>query len=322
MAAAVSLARYLMDEASSGTGPTTLVDDTGNSNDLGIVYGSSMAWDSIAAGNGLTYTGNAGVCNLADIITNGTVGSTLNGATEASAVTVSDGNGVFTSGGHLITLAEGNFAPQFNIQVNNTGVVQVYCMGTIWSFPAISGLTVIHAVIDTTEGTTNDRVSCFFDGVEQVGTGTVIINSTFALTTAHNITVGNRSTGFRSLSGSLYYAELFSGILTQEEIDDQVTNLLANNDADASSGGGGGGEGDTYLSKLQSLGFSGTPGVMQVAYLADQGFTGDYNQALYQHLAALGYTDEGVMNRLKQKQDAEGYASLGEMMTKTGILPL
>lgn len=78
----------------------------------------------------------------------------------------------------------------------------------------------------------------------------------------------------------------------------------------------------TYYDKLIGLGFSGTLGMMQVAYLAGQGFTGDHNQALYQFLGSLGYTREGVMNRLKQKQNAEGFVTIGEMMTKTGIIPV
>lgn len=324
MAAAVSLARYLMDEASSGTTPTTLVDDTGNSNDLAITYASSMAWDSIAAGNGLTYTGNSGICVLNDCVTNGNVGSTLNGATEACLLSLSDGNGVFSSGGRTISVSDGNLTQQLSIDVTNTGGVTVYFDGNNFIFPAISGLTVVHACFDSTQSTNATRVKVYFDGVQQtLVAGTMLINSTLDITTAHDMLVGNRGTGFRSLSGSVYYAEIFSGLLTQEEITSQVTNLLANNDADASSGGApGGGTGNTYIERLTSLGFTGTPGMALVAYLADAGFTGDFNQAMYQHLEGLGYTSEGMMNRLKQKQDAEGFVTLGEMMTKVGILPL
>ena len=71
MAAASSIARWLLDEASSGTTPTECADDQ-SSNTLTIDYSSGDAnWTSVAAGNGLDFTASAGATDAAVAIISG-----------------------------------------------------------------------------------------------------------------------------------------------------------------------------------------------------------------------------------------------------------
>ena len=118
---ATSVGRWLLDEASSGTTPTTAADDTGNSNTLTVDYSSGDAeWTSIASGNGVDFTAtvataNTAILTLSDIANNGNIGSSFgSGTQQLSFIMVFDIDAGDASGPRLVQIGtdsgDGDFA--------------------------------------------------------------------------------------------------------------------------------------------------------------------------------------------------------------------
>jgi len=254
----VSVARYLLDEAASGTTPTECADDE-NSNTLTIDYSSGDAvWVEPASNKrGLDFTRSpaqtdTAIAELADISTNGNVGSSLDSVTQASllmVVTVENGSDlgarifhIGTSSGNgdfgVIIQADGDVGVRWDNEGGGSGIEKVFT-GPTWA-----GLQVIAVIIDTPNATAALRMRVFVDDSELTGTGAditqnVAIDAVNA--TNRSICIGNRPSQNRNIEGAIFYCELFTGILTATEITDSKTALLANNDADWQAGGGGGG---------------------------------------------------------------------------------
>ena len=253
MAAAVSIARWLLDEASSGTGPTTVADDQGP-NDLTIDYSSGDAeWTSIAAGNGMDFTAlpatsNTAVVELEDIATNGDIGSSLDGVSELSLILVGDivaGSGL---GSRFFAIGSNSGNTDFSLVVETARVVVRWDEesggsggGVDYVFP--SGVTTIGVTVDTSEAASADRVKLYYDGVLQSlvsESPALTLNSTLdsVNSTNRSATIGNRPSHNRNVQGRVYYCELFNGILTATQHLDAHNALNTDNDAnwDAPSG--------------------------------------------------------------------------------------
>lgn len=248
-----SIARWLLDEASSGTGPSTVADSEG-SNDLTIDYSSGdAAWSSIGAGNGLDFTATAGgvdtaVAELADIAGNGEIGSSLDGATTISLLAVVDvdnGASVVSRMFYVGTSSgDGDFSllhddSNLVVRFDNDGDFQTEVL-----YPSIagSGVTVVAVVVDTTETTDTDRIKVWYDGSLQTrvdGGGWPAEDESLDLVNAsdRSACIGNRPSGDRNIDGKIYYVELFTGALTGTEISDSNTALGSNNDANWVGGG-------------------------------------------------------------------------------------
>lgn len=244
MAAAVSIARWLLSEASSGQTPTTCADDTGNSNTLTIDYATADAnWTSIAAGNGLDFVAASGTganakAALANISANGNIGSSLASATEASLIIRGDFTGysggaraffIGTTSGNgdfAITIDTANLMIRWDREVSSTDAFVIY--------PLTSGLTTVGVSVDTTEATGADRCKVYYDGVLQTASSGAVLGSSKALTgindTANSCVIGNRNNGDRGMQGPVYYCELFTGVLTATQHSDAHTALASNND--------------------------------------------------------------------------------------------
>ena len=78
---------------------------------------------------------------------------------------------------------------------------------------------------------------------------------------------------------------------------------------------------DNYFDRLGELGFTGSLSVRQFDYLTNQGVSGATSKRKFEHLRNLGYTGRTVSEMLKQKTEAEGFITVGEMMYKTGLIP-
>ncbi len=239
----VSIARWLLNEASSGQGPTTAADDTGNGNDLtSIQYGGTdLNWTNIAAGRGLSFSPNdhSAIVELDNIVANGNIGSSLDNAKQFSFIIRADliaglgtGSRVFfigTDGGNgdiaLITDSS------LGVQVRMNDSVGSNEASYATSFPA--GLHTWGVTVDTTLGVTVDRVKLYKDGVLQTVTATDFsqdetlgaINNT-----NHNVNIGNRGNLNRGCEADIYYVELFTGCLPESEHLRAHNALVNNND--------------------------------------------------------------------------------------------
>jgi len=251
MAAASSIARWLLNEASSGTTPTECADDEG-SNTLTIDYSSGdAAWTSVAAGNGLDFTATAGSSNTAiaeldDIATNGDIGSSLDAVSEVSFILRATIDAGAASGSRLFAIGTNSGDTDLSIVVDTT-VLRIRWdqesggVDDTVSYSIPSGITTIGVSIDTTEAAGADRCKVYYDGsLETAAGGTLTLDSTLdnINNTNRYATIGNRPSQNRNIDGKIYYAELFTGVLTSTQQSDAHTALASGNDAnwDADAG--------------------------------------------------------------------------------------
>jgi len=229
--------RYYLDEAASGTGPTSIVDASGNAYDLDTVnYGSgNMAFTESVAGRGLKSTAIAGTQRAVHAIndTSDAVRDAMVGVQKCTIEIVCSLIGGNNSGGRIFGI---NDRVGENGRFMLKGVV-TSAQGAVLSFndddSFFTGITlsatrtVWHFVVDTTQATLADRCKVYRDGVlDSVTVSSIAQNTTLSIGSGHDLIMFNRenSSAFeRSVDATLYYAAMYSGALTAGEA---LTNAL------------------------------------------------------------------------------------------------
>lgn len=236
------VARYLFNEAASGTGPATIADDTGNGGDLTINYSSGDAvWFEDAQGRGLDFTAapvasDAAVATLTNVSANGSLGSSFSNVTRFAFVIKTDldaghsfGSRIFQigtdTGNGELALIDGEFAP--SLRLNGVGVVDL---------PNLDGNTnnIAYVEVDTSGATAADRITVYYGNVEQsLANNTIALNQSINLNNAsYNLTVGNRGDGNRGVDGRIKYLAFYDDHLTAQQRNDLFTGLASNDDID------------------------------------------------------------------------------------------
>lgn len=256
MTAATSIARWLLDEASSGTTPTTCADDTGNGNALQIDYSSGdAAWTSIASGNGwdVTATDNTAVgpkLYITDAVSTGNIVSSLNNAVEASLLIDCD---IATPSSTVTLLRIANQASGsacLSVLMDSSRQIALVWgaeYGTYGGFDwqaIATGRTIIGIRIDSSLATSADRAILYVNGSAvsiQTSGDNISQNLAFAQEPGYNPSVSlmNNMASSNNAQGKIYYAELFTGSLTTTQLGDANTALSADNDANWAGGGSG-----------------------------------------------------------------------------------
>lgn len=243
MAAAVSVARYLLNEASSGTAPANCADDTGNGNVLVCDYTNNVAWTSNAQGNGVDFStaaGQAGGGRLHRTTLAGNLGASFPAGTkELSALFLVEVDDTHSFGCRVINLGASNSNCEFAaFQITTTfNFTWGYDSGNggVAKFPALNGqgLHLVSVKINTAEANAADRIKVKYNNVPQTASSnTIAQDSTINLNLASRyICLGGRYDSTRALDGRLYYCEIFSGILTDAQETEAYTNLSADNDS-------------------------------------------------------------------------------------------
>lgn len=252
-----TIARWLFNENSSGITPTTAADDFA-SNDLTIDMSGSTTdaqWTSNVGGNGLSFYGTTGTTSdnaaayITDIVTNGTVGSSLNGVNTCSLILRCANLEGMSSATRAFFIGDptgnGDFAvcltaSQLTVRWDNDTDDASECFIDL-TMPSV--LTTIAINIDTTQASGPDRCKIHLNGSAtpesySAGQSTVYLaqNSTLSLATTDNLAFGNDAlNGNRATEGDYFYAELFDAPLTTQEISDSHTALVSNNDIDWAS---------------------------------------------------------------------------------------
>jgi len=244
--------RFPLDEAASGTGPTTLTDVSGNAYHIDdIDYGSStMAFTEDGSGNrGLVSSDVAGdhyalknINNTSDVVRDAFGGGCKN-ATIEIVLTLTNGN---NSGGRIFGINDrvgGNGI--FTLKANNSGDTSV---GVAWNGADANTVAigtsrcVIHVVFDSNESTQNDRMRVYKDGTLVGSLGTAL-----SIGAADNLVLGsdldlillNRNssgTYQRSINGTVGWASMYNEAFTATDCDDNATALLADDDTPATGG--------------------------------------------------------------------------------------
>ena len=258
MADAATIARWLMNEASSGTSPTTVSDDV-DGNTLAIDYSSGDAeWTSIGAGRGIDFTAapctsDTAIASLTNIVANGNLGTNLDSVSEASFILVVDIDAGAANGSRLFHIGTSSGNGDLAVIVTDT-VLKVRWDREVQdggdgdaSYSIPSGVTIIACIIDTTQTTAADRVKLYYNNSLQTPiASTLLQNNTLAAIndTDRFVSIGNRPSGTRNIDGKIYYMELFTGQLTAQQVTDSYDALVLDNDASwlavtgASSGSG------------------------------------------------------------------------------------
>lgn len=255
--AATVLAGYKMDQASSGTTPTTLT-DSGPATTVNptITYGGTAAWTSITGGKGLTFTANS--CAVSGSlsgtkIADGTTG--LGGATQMTIEIVADTTSA-ANFGELAGIAATSFDEVGAMFVG--GASGQVCfeapMNSPVCYDATPGLHVFTGVFDSPNATSTSRNLVYVDGalatVDGSPTAAVYPTLNAALDAGATNWANNRlnigcfvsTAAGQGFVGPIYAVYIYARqALSSTVIAAHATALLAagGNDLDPNAGGGG-----------------------------------------------------------------------------------
>ena len=243
------LARYYLDEASSGTSPTTVEDSSGNNYDLTTVnYGSgNMAYTESGHNRGLestsitgTQRASRGVDNTSDVIRNG-----LNGATQATIEVVVKMDSSNTNVGRVFGIQDrlgggGLFGFSHDGDGNLRGDAGTGSWKVFWNNTVAEGYNevstsraVFHVVVNTPVQQAS-QIIIYKDGVA-LAHGDGISNSALSLPSDIDLVMFNRENSGvfdRSIDGVLYYAAIYNYAFSANEVAQNYNILSVNDDAE------------------------------------------------------------------------------------------
>ncbi len=227
------LARHYLDEASSGTGPATAFDASGNGVDLTLSYGGNMAYDEVDGHRGLRWQAS-GQGGVASVGVDGTTIADLEGTTAATIEVVVQLQSVVSDGSRLVHIGMGSEGGRFTLASDGADELHYRNYDTEygnWPFDfALSDRAVVHLVIDTAQPDEANRVRMFVDGVAVAATsGLPPQDQTFQVG-GRSYAIGNRANGSRSPQGLIYYAASYACALSDAEVAHNAAILHADDD--------------------------------------------------------------------------------------------
>jgi uncharacterized repeat protein (TIGR01451 family) len=243
------LVRYWVDEAPSGQGVANLIDAESNPLNMPLNYpGTSPYWAGDSGGNRHLRFSGAGDTGGGVVDTDGTKMDAVHGATQVTIEVkyMMDGGGTCSNNGERIFgLSDGDVSTSGWLAVRERAgrdVLQVQWQGQTVGVYAletgcpITGASVVHWVVDTTEPVAADRIRAYIDGVQATVTAVESTslpsqNETIDLGPAtRRMFVGRPNSGFRNFSGRIWYAALYVGEMSDANIASNATALLAMDD--------------------------------------------------------------------------------------------
>lgn len=251
------VARYLFDEAASGTTPTTVADSEASPANLTVTFTAGSQWTSIAAGNGIIGTSNAeDPTAVSGDLDGGKFDTAFHGLKKMAiefVATITQASGIavmpltittaaFAS--HMVDLyfnRDGGADARLDIYSNQIAEAagdlccRVPNAGTATN-PFPTSVCVVRIEIDTAQATLADRCKVFYNGVQQTTTNDgVTQDDTFSVTAGMQVIALGAGGGFGEdgFTGSLYYLSIDNVVPAT----DNTTALLADNDAEPGGGG-------------------------------------------------------------------------------------
>lgn len=230
------LVRYFIDEAASGTQPTTLEDAAAEPLSLAMDYAGAAAFMNIDGRRALMFQ-MANSAAHAAVPIDGSKLALLNGARRATIEVVAHVQAASTLGTRLLHVGE--LTSRLSLESNSTTSLKVDFNNVdgdgigLWAVPDLNaaGRVVVHAVLDTEASDPNDRIALYLDGVRQPGTlNPPQQNSALAVPSGQHLVLGNRLPAERSMQGLLHYAAIYLEALGQAQIDQNVAWLQAADD--------------------------------------------------------------------------------------------
>lgn len=240
------VARYFLDEATTGSAPAQVEDAAEAPMPLPLTYGPEMSFAADgAAHSGLSWTA-AGADGRASALIDGTkVQSALQGAIAGTIEAVLRIAEVVSGGSRIVHIGTGSEAGRFTLRSETAGQIVLwwngdYCGGA-WD-AELPERAVVHGVFDSTvQEPAEDRVRLYINGVPARRSSSVSgycamhasvppLGTTLDFPDGRHLVLGNRELGERSFSGALYYAALYAKALTPAEIERNAAALLASDD--------------------------------------------------------------------------------------------
>ncbi len=229
--------RYYMDEAASGTGPSALSDDSGvgDAFNLDITYDGHLAFTEDGGNRGLVSDSTGDLQRaLQFIVTADKMDSALTGSTSMTMEVVADISSGAAGTGRVaaINISTGN--PHFGFCLTGTDARIYFDAVQVRSWTRVTGRKVYHIVVDTSDGTANNRVLLYVDGsldssidIDANPTQNDTIDVDAARLWLFNRGLGNYQ---RSIIGTIYYVALYSSALTSGNVSDNYDILTADDD--------------------------------------------------------------------------------------------
>lgn len=239
--------RYMLNEASSGTAPTSVSDASANAYDLTTVdYGSgNLSWSNVPTGSGLTSTADTGTQRVGVAMNDSgdALRTALTGTQKATIEVVLDYTSGSTSAGRVLAINNRTgSSPQLGLTISGTTLTPYVNQTSQYTTANLSaaGRTVIHYVLDATlaEGGSG-RSKLYVNGVlssfSDAGTSQ---GQTLSLPSALDFWLFNRqSSGSyeRSITGTLYYAAIYADALTPAQVAANYDALVVTDDSEGSA---------------------------------------------------------------------------------------
>lgn len=232
------IVRYFIDEADTGTGPTQLEDAAPSPRPLVITYEPELAYTEAYGQRALAWTTEGGSGRASVAIAGTKIQSGLQGSTTGTIEVVVDiaqvtsNHSRITHIGYEQELGRFTLASpavnQLELVINDSNIVG------LWSFSLSSAQrTVLHAVFDSAPADPNERAKLYADGSLVAGNSAAPPpqNVTLDLHDNTHLVLGNREVGERSFRGRLHYAALYAVALSEAQVLNNATLLLADDDA-------------------------------------------------------------------------------------------
>ena len=241
---ATPLLIYKYAEASSGTGPSAILDtSSGTALNATITYGASGQWTSIGAGRGLNFGGTA--TSVTGSLSGTKVQTALGGATAVTVEWCIDSALSSSTYDSYLEIVDGSSTHVVSMTVNHSqgGLIFSAAEG---AFPndclikctiPTSGVLVIHVVVDSTQATAGNRVKVYVNGSLQSITIVDQIGLNAALDAGFNWSTATLTMGAVGAApqGVTYEGLIYASALNSTEVAAHATSIAANNDADPNS---------------------------------------------------------------------------------------
>lgn len=229
------LARWWIDEASSGQAPILLADSTASPMDLPLTYADDMPVFVSTNGNIGLYWDSRGLDGRAmAMITGSKIHTELGASRQATFELVAAVNDSVSQTSRLLHIGTAG-SDDFVIGANDSSTLQVrWRNGPTMDFETTWDGTrqVVHVVVDSDQANVVDRVRAYVGGVELLPASVAGPEQglTLPLDSRSSLVIGNRSDGQRSIEGAIHYAAIYLEPLDPAEIVLNVTTLKGDDD--------------------------------------------------------------------------------------------
>ena len=232
------IVRYFIDEGASGQPTKDLLDSAPNPLNLVINFdGTNLGYTEVNGNRGLHWT-TAGTNARASVLaTNTKIQAALTGSGTATMELVIDVDSAGGSEARLSHIGAGTEEGLFTLGWDNSNVQYwmngVYNVGR-WNVSLnTAGRVVLHLVVEILQGEMTQRTRLYVDGVWITPNSATTFpgtNTPFMSPAGRHYVLGNRDVGGRSFQGTLYYAAMYAGALSQADISQNASELLVNDD--------------------------------------------------------------------------------------------